>query len=74
MTEKQAIEAIISEPKYYIGVMPQSTASNFIRRWKKGEAKNATTRKFLKKFGYVVATELTYKKCACNGCKCEIKN
>lgn len=56
MTEKEAIEQIISEPKFYIGVMPQSTASNFIASWRKGMSKQKTIDAFLHKFGYSVST------------------
>lgn len=54
MSEKEAIEAIISEPKFYIGVMPQSTASNFLASYRKGMAKQKTINEFLNKFGYFV--------------------
>lgn len=54
MTQDEAIEQIISEPKYYIGVLPQSSASNFVASWRKGMAKQKTIDSFLHKFGYIV--------------------
>lgn len=54
MTQDEAIETIISEPKFYIGVMHQSTASNFIASWRKGMSKQKTIDEFLSKFGYVL--------------------
>lgn len=54
MTQSEAIEKIISEPKFYIGIMPQSTASNFIASWRKGMSKQKTIDEFLIKFGYVL--------------------
>lgn len=56
MSEKEAIEAIISEPKFYIGKMAQSTASNFVASYRKGMAKKKTINKFLETFGYVIST------------------
>lgn len=56
MTEQEAIEEIISEPKFYVGKMPQSTASNFVASYKKGMAKKKTIDKFLEIFGYCVST------------------
>lgn len=61
MTQKEAIEKIISEPKYYIGIMPQSTASNFVASWRKGMSKQKTIDEFLMKFGYVKHQEAQYK-------------
>jgi hypothetical protein len=63
MTEVQAIEKIISVPKYYIGIMPQSTASLFIKRWRVGNAKQKTIRAFILKFGFEIESEskTTYK-------------
>lgn len=62
MTQKEAIAKIISEPKYYIGIMPQSTASNFIASWRKGMSKQKTIDEFLLKFGYVKRQEAQYHK------------
>lgn len=62
MTLDDAIEAIISEPKYYIGVMPQSTASNFVIRWRAGCVKRSTAESFISKFGYHLCREAEYKK------------
>mgnify|MGYP000654540600 FL=1 len=61
MTQKEAIEKIISEPKYYIGIMPQSTASNFVASWRKGMSKQKTIDDFLMKFGYIKYQEAQYK-------------
>lgn len=52
MTIQQAIEEITSTPKYYVGVMPQSTASTIVRRYKKGTVKKKTLNEFLTAFGY----------------------
>ena len=54
MTEEEAVNAIIKEPKFYIGVMPQSTASNFLASYRKGMAKQKTINEFLNKFGYTI--------------------
>ena len=62
MTQNEAIEKIISEPKFYIGVMNQSTASNFVASWRKGMSKQITIDKFLSKFGYSKVSEAQYEK------------
>ena len=62
MTEKQAIEQITSECKFYIGVMNQSTASNFLASYRKGMAKKKTINEFLRKFGYEIKTEEQWEK------------
>lgn len=62
MTEQEAIEEITSELKWYIGVMPQSTASNFIQSYRKGMAKKKTIDKFLNKFGYKLKQEEQWEK------------
>lgn len=62
MTEKEAIEEITSELKWYIGVMPQSTASNFLQSYRKGMAKKKTINKFLRKFGYEIKQEEQWEK------------
>lgn len=61
MTQDEAIHKIISKPKFYIGVMPQSTASNFVISWKKGMVKQKTIESFLQTFGYVLDKPATYK-------------
>ena len=53
MTKDEAIKEITRNPKWYIGVMPQSTASNFLASYKKGMSKEKTINNFLYKFGYV---------------------
>ena len=62
MTENEVISTIISEPKYYIGVMPQSTASNFIASYRKGMSKQKTIDNFISKFGYKKIKEAEYGK------------
>jgi len=62
MTQDEAIEQIISEPKFYIGRIPQSTASNFVASWRKGMAKQSTIEAFLNKFGYFKIKEAEYTK------------
>ena len=52
MSQDDVISKIISEPKYYIGIMHQSTASNFVASWRKGMAKQKTIDKFLNNYGY----------------------
>lgn len=52
MTENEAITHIISQPKYYVGVMTQSQAASFVRSWRGGSAKRETIESFLNKFGY----------------------
>lgn len=60
MTQSEAIEKIISEPKFYIGKLPQSTASNFVASFRKGMAKQSTIDNFLQLFGYVKISEAQY--------------
>lgn len=62
MTENEVIHKIISRPKFYIGVMPQSTASNFVKRWSEGRAKQKTVLAFIEKFGYKKIREAEYMK------------
>lgn len=62
MTIDEVIQEIISEPKYYIGVLPQSTAANFIRNYKAGKAKQKTILAFIGKFGYELESPAVYKK------------
>lgn len=62
MTQSEAIENIISEPKFYIGKLPQSTASNFVASWRKGMAKQKTIDSFLEKFGYVKIKDAEWAK------------
>lgn len=62
MTKSEAIEKIISEPKWYIGILPQSTASNFVASFRKGMAKQSTIDNFLQLFGYVKIKEAEYEK------------
>lgn len=62
MTQTEAIEKIISEPKFYIGKLPQSTASNFVTSFRMGMAKQKTIDSFLEKFGYVKVKEAQYEK------------
>lgn len=61
MTQSEAIEKIISEPKFYIGKMAQSTASNFVASFRKGMSKQSTIDKFLQTFGYVKCAEAQYE-------------
>lgn len=60
MTQTEAIEKIISEPKFYIGKLPQSSASNFVTSFRKGMAKQKTIDSFLELFGYVKIKEAEY--------------
>lgn len=60
MTEKEVIETITSKHKFYAGVMPQSTASLFLKRWREGKAKQKTVIKFMEKFGYKPIREAEY--------------
>lgn len=62
MSENEVINKIISEPKYYIGIMPQSTASNFIASYRKGMSKQKTIDNFISKFGYKKIKEAEYGK------------
>lgn len=55
MTESEAIQKIISKPKYYLHVgMTQSQAASFVRSWRGGSAKRETIEAFLNKFGYTL--------------------
>lgn len=62
MTEQEAINEITSELKWYVGVMPQSTASNFLASYRKGMAKKSTINNFLDRFGYKIKTEEQWEK------------
>ena len=62
MNEEEVINKIVSQPKYYIGVMPQSTASNFIASYRKGMSKQKTIDNFIAKFGYVKIKDAEYGK------------
>ena len=62
MEEKEVIERIISEHKFYVGVMPQSSASLFIKRYREGKLRHKTIVEFMKKFGYVLSDPAKYKK------------
>lgn len=61
MNQSEAIEKIISEPKFYIGKLPQSTASNFVASYRKGMSKQKTIDSFLETFGYVKTSEAQYE-------------
>lgn len=62
MTQSEAINLIISKPKFYAGIMPQSTASGFVTRYKAGIVKQKTIEEFLKKFGFEKVEEAKYCK------------
>lgn len=62
MTQTEAIEKIISEPKFYIGKLPQSSASNFVTSFRKGMSKQKTIDSFLYLFGYQKVSEAQYEK------------
>lgn len=62
MTESEAIQQIISRPKYYVGIMTQSQAASFVRSWRGGSAKRETIEAFLNKFGYFKVKEAEYSK------------
>lgn len=53
MKASEAIQEITSEPKYYIGVYNQSTASRIVRRFKDGKITLNKLEEFLNAFGYV---------------------
>lgn len=61
MTQSEAIEKIISEPKFYIGKINQSTASNFVASFRMNMAKQKTIDRFLEKFGYVKVQDAQYE-------------
>lgn len=52
MTPTQAVQEIIAEPKYYIGIYKQSTASMLVKRIKEGKSTFNKTKEFLTAFGY----------------------
>lgn len=62
MDEKEVMQEITAKHKFYIGVMPQSTASLFVKRWKEGKAKQKTVIKFMAKFGYNMTEAAKYTK------------
>lgn len=61
MNQSEAIEKIISEPKFYIGKLPQSTASHFVASWRKGMSKQSTIDSFLETFGYFKIKDAEYE-------------
>lgn len=61
MNQSEAIEKIISEPKFYIGKLPQSTASHFVASYRKGMSKQKTIDEFLQLFGYSKVSEAQYE-------------
>ena len=62
MNEKEAMDQVTSTVKFYVGIIPQSTASNFLKRYRQGKTKQSTVVNFLKKFGYIVDQKITYRK------------
>lgn len=60
MNQSEAIEKIISEPKFYIGKLPQSTASHFVASYRKGMSKQKTIDEFLQLFGYEKIRDAEY--------------
>jgi len=62
MTELEVINEITKEPKWYLGILEQSTASNFIQSYRKGMSKQKTIDSFIAKFGYEVVNDKSYKK------------
>lgn len=57
MLIEEAIKQITSQPKYYVGVMPQSTAASIVKRYKQGTLKKSTLTEFLTAFGYELKQE-----------------
>lgn len=53
MTASQAIAEITSEPKYYIGVHEQSTASRIVKRFREGRITLNKLNEFIEAYGYV---------------------
>lgn len=62
MTLQEAVKEITSKPKWYMGKMPQSTASCTVRNIVAGTAKPKTVEKFMALFGYEPERELLWKK------------
>lgn len=62
MTIDEAIQEITKEPKWYIGKLNQSTASNFLASYRKGMAKKTTIDNFLNTFGYELKSEEQWQK------------
>ena len=62
MSKDEVIKEITKNHKWYIGVMPQSTASNFLASYRKGMSKEKTINSFLSKFGYELKTESQWEK------------
>lgn len=62
MTVEEVINEITSEHKFYVGKMPQSTASNFLASYRKGMAKQKTIENFLEIFGYTIIKEAEWTK------------
>ena len=53
MNSEQVIAEITSEPKYYIGVHEQSTASRIVKRYKEGRITLNKLNEFIEAYGYV---------------------
>jgi len=52
MTIDEVLKEITSTPKYYIGIMPQSTAARIGIAIRRHTAKPATIKRFFNSFGY----------------------
>lgn len=62
ITLQEAINEIISVPKWYVGKVKQSTASMTVKSILTGCAKPKTIKNFMSKFGYEVEREMLWKK------------
>lgn len=62
MTKKECIDEITSQHKFYIGIVSQGYASNFVQRFKAGQLKEKTINSFLEKFGYERTKEEQWEK------------
>lgn len=57
MTQSEIIKLLRSKRKAYVGIMPQSTFANNLRRIEAGECKQSTIDEFFAKFGFVKVKE-----------------
>lgn len=62
MTLDEVIQEITSEHKFYVGVMPQSSVSLFLKRYREGRVKRKTVIAFIQKFGYDETVAAQYGK------------
>ena len=57
MTKKEILKQLRATPKAYVGIMPQSTYANLLRKIEAETCKQSTIDNFFEKMGYVKVKE-----------------